>query len=92
MSPHFSPQDVNSSSGVPRQTGAPLAGNYGGIARRGSRGLMGPGQAMSSSSSDQSPVEVVEERLKRVEQELEHTKAQVTDLRKAVEMLQSKVS
>ena len=53
---------------------------------------MGSGQKMSSSCSDQSPIEVVEERLQRVEQELAHTKAQVKDLLKSVEILQSKVS
>eukprot|EP00904_Undaria_pinnatifida_P010677 jgi/Undpi1/673/HiC_scaffold_10.g04137.m1 len=84
-------EDTNSSTGLPH-TSSPLAGNYGGIARRGSRGVMGSGQKMSSSCSDQSPIEVVEERLQRVEQELAHTKAQVKDLLKSVQILQSKVS
>jgi len=75
-------KDVNS--------GGTLAGNYG-FARRASRGLRAS-QGASPSASEQSAVELVEQRLQHVEQELVDTKAEIKGLREIVEKLSLKVS
>lgn len=61
------------------QQGSALAGNYGFAGRRASRGLR-PSQATSSSGSEQSALELMEQRLVQVEQELVDTKAEVKGL------------
>lgn len=72
------------------QPGGALAGNYG-FARRSSRGLRASHGA-SPSGSEQSAVELVEQRLQQVEQELVDTKAEVKGLREIVEKMSLKVS
>ncbi|CAM9555504.1 unnamed protein product, partial [Hapterophycus canaliculatus] len=62
-----------------------LAGNYGGTVRRASRGLSSTHTVSSSSCRGQRPLELLEQRLRRVEQELADTKAQVKDLRMIVD-------
>lgn len=70
------------------QQGGALAGNYGFAGRRASRGLR-PSQGTSPSGSEQSALEVMEQRLAQVEQELVDTKAEVKGLRGVVEKLSS---
>lgn len=90
MYPTLPRQDVHSTKrGLfgQQEGGASLAGNYGGIARRGSRGIRAS-QTISQTSSEQSVMELLDKRLVQVEQELINTKTDVKDLRKIVEALQ----
>lgn len=81
--------DKNSSSAEPPgQEGDSLAGNYGGIASRGSRGLRtNPGTPQTPNNSEQSAIQLLEQRLTKVELELVAAKAEVTGLREIVETL-----
>lgn len=75
---------------MPRQQGgASLAGNYGGIARRGSRGLR-PSATAGTADSDEQSIMELEKRLTLAEQELVDTKMEVKQLREIVETIQRK--
>lgn len=76
-------------SGLPRHhKGASLAGNYGAIARRATRGLCAC-PTLKSNEGDQSTIEVLLKRLCRLEQQLDDTREEVKQLRGSVAILQS---
>lgn len=73
---------------VQRESGAPLAGNYGGIGSRSSRGHSASLPECSTSSLSDRSLESIDNRLSRLEQELMETREEIKKLRSCVEVLQ----
>lgn len=73
-----------------QQGGASLAGNYGGIASRSTRGLRTSATTAGPADRDVQSIIELEKRLTLAEQELIDTKIEVQKLREIVETIQGK--